>query len=179
MSKLTIKYGLNFLGVTHRIWRIIFAYLHRIWRIIFAYLLWYSRPMFYLTIIRCSMAFQTLPELRRHKNIAHSPKRYKCEVTGCNLAFTRFREFRKHRTASHPELFVYSCSHCEQVFNSKTQLGKHAVSHKKKHRCEAPGCLKAFSTKYNLKTHVEIVSHAHMPWHFLQNFRLDFIVFLN
>uniref|UniRef100_A0A6T6TM10 C2H2-type domain-containing protein n=1 Tax=Amorphochlora amoebiformis TaxID=1561963 RepID=A0A6T6TM10_9EUKA len=105
----------------------------------------------------CGEAFRTPNDLRRHKVHVHGKRRHVCGVDGCAMRFIRFAELTGHRREAHPELSIVQCPECAQIFRDRDALRKHRVSHQKKYVCGEQGCGKAFSTSYNLKTHVNMV----------------------
>ncbi|KAL8563891.1 hypothetical protein ACOMHN_049547 [Nucella lapillus] len=134
---------------------------------------------------KCSQAFKTQRELRKHK-LDHERKSHKCEECGksflgtwqlqkhmrthnkgrktfeCKVCHETLpvRERAKHMKA-HAEDKAHVCGVCEKGFNSARHLASHKKSHAKpEHVCDV--CSRAFNTGGDLKKHSR--THSSVPF---------------
>lgn len=115
----------------------------------------------------CGLGFDSRSRYKRHQKTAHSGKLYMCGHEGCFQTFTKWSEVVAHRKNEHKRILI--CSECgKSSFKSETAYKQHLKSHfetleeKAKHFC--PQCGKDFTSRNNLKAHVQAVHSTTLPF---------------
>ncbi|KAL1006509.1 hypothetical protein UPYG_G00073250 [Umbra pygmaea] len=102
----------------------------------------------------CSRAFAA-PGLLKHHGKVH--RGYPCAVEDCPFQGKTWSEYQKHRKDAHRvKLQCQSCSRTflEMWFLKQHQLRVHSGAPRREFRCSNSGCVKSFTTHFNLENHV-------------------------
>lgn len=107
----------------------------------------------------CARDFSSINRLNYHISIAHSERRYECEVSGCGKLFSRPSALAMHRKG-HMKKTVkrYKCDEtgCTREFVNEVTLFNHLRKVHQNYRplkCDQPDCIEAFSTRAELRIH--------------------------
>ncbi|XP_071101482.1 zinc finger protein 91-like [Haliotis cracherodii] len=100
----------------------------------------------------CDKGFVSNSLLKKHK-LCHGPKTHGCTV--CGRFFSQVSSLNTHMQTHEAVKQVYLCDDCGKSFNSKSGLNRHKVKHTgiRKHKCQHPGCERAFFFNAELKIH--------------------------
>ncbi|XP_067686399.1 zinc finger protein 208-like [Haliotis asinina] len=100
----------------------------------------------------CDKGFISNSLLKKHR-LCHGPKTHECTV--CGKCFSQASSLNTHMQTHDAVKRVYLCDDCGKSFKSKSGLNRHQVKHTgiKKHKCQFPGCERAFFFKAELKVH--------------------------
>ncbi|XP_046544555.1 uncharacterized protein LOC124254751 [Haliotis rubra] len=100
----------------------------------------------------CNKGFISNSLLKKHK-LCHGPKTHECTV--CGRCFSQASSLNTHMQTHEAVKRVYLCDDCGKSFNSKSGLNRHKVKHTgiRKHKCQFPGCERAFFFNAELKVH--------------------------
>ncbi|XP_072540720.1 zinc finger protein ZXDC [Salminus brasiliensis] len=113
-----------------------------------------QRP-FKCTVDGCGWSFTTSYKLKRHLQSHDKVRPYKCEWENCGRRFTTVYNLKAHIKA-HDQEDSFVCEICSERFRSATRLANHQRTHfepERPHKCEFPGCEKAFITFSALFSH--------------------------
>ncbi|KAI4883052.1 hypothetical protein NFI96_029343 [Prochilodus magdalenae] len=113
-----------------------------------------QRP-FKCTMEGCGWSFTTSYKLKRHLQSHDKVRPYKCEWENCGRRFTTVYNLKAHVKA-HDQEDAFVCEICSERFRSATRLANHQRTHfepERPHKCEFPGCEKAFITFSALFSH--------------------------
>ncbi|XP_066521642.1 zinc finger protein ZXDC [Hoplias malabaricus] len=103
----------------------------------------------------CGWSFTTSYKLKRHLQSHDKVRPYKCEWENCGRRFTTVYNLKAHVKA-HDQEDAFVCEICNERFRSATRLSNHQRTHfepERPHKCEFPGCEKAFITFSALFSH--------------------------
>ncbi|MCJ8729499.1 hypothetical protein PDJAM_G00107140 [Pangasius djambal] len=113
-----------------------------------------QRP-FKCTVEGCGWSFTTSYKLKRHLQSHDKVRPYECEYENCGRRFTTIYNLKAHARA-HEQEDAFACELCGERFRSATRLASHQRTHfepERPHKCEFPGCEKAFITFSALFSH--------------------------
>ncbi|KAL7832967.1 hypothetical protein SRHO_G00299850 [Serrasalmus rhombeus] len=113
-----------------------------------------QRP-FKCTVEGCGWSFTTSYKLKRHLQSHDKVRPYKCQWENCGRRFTTVYNLKAHVKA-HDQEDTFVCEICSERFRSATRLANHQRTHfepERPHKCEFPGCEKAFITFSALFSH--------------------------
>ncbi|XP_053354914.1 zinc finger protein ZXDC [Clarias gariepinus] len=113
-----------------------------------------QRP-FKCTVNGCGWSFTTSYKLKRHLQSHDKLRPFECEYENCGRRFTTVYNLKAHARA-HEQEDAFKCELCGERFRSATRLANHQRSHfepERPHKCEFPGCEKAFITFSALFSH--------------------------
>ncbi|XP_027002352.2 zinc finger protein ZXDC isoform X1 [Tachysurus fulvidraco] len=113
-----------------------------------------QRP-FKCTMEGCGWSFTTSYKLKRHLQSHDKVRPYECEYENCGRRFTTVYNLKAHARA-HEQEDAFACELCGERFRSATRLANHQRTHfepERPHKCEFPGCEKAFITFSALFSH--------------------------
>ena len=74
--------------------------------------------------LHCKLRFNRSDLLKRHKDTAHKPKKYQCEV--CKNPFSYKHSLKQH-SLIHAGTKRYKCNECEKSFMQRTHLRTHLL----------------------------------------------------
>merc|ERR1712048_269742 len=100
----------------------------------------------------CNRAFSCPGKLKQHEKTHTST--YPCTNDGCSEVFTRWSDCRKHSAACQQ----LQCNVCEKHFSNPSNLRAHKKTHaeeRKVYQCGYESCGLMYTTKYNLKVHMQ------------------------
>ncbi|CAF91612.1 unnamed protein product, partial [Tetraodon nigroviridis] len=112
------------------------------------------RP-FQCTIEGCGWAFATSYKLKRHLQSHDKQRPHICHFEGCGRRFTTIYNLKAH-VKVHEQDNTFVCEICSERFRSATRLTNHHRVHfepQRPHKCDFPGCEKAFITFSALFSH--------------------------
>ncbi|XP_034023233.1 zinc finger protein ZXDC [Thalassophryne amazonica] len=107
------------------------------------------------TIEGCGWAFATSYKLKRHLQSHDKQRPHTCQLEGCGRRFTTVYNLKAH-VKVHEQDNAFICEICSERFRSATRLNNHQRVHfepQRPHKCEFPGCEKAFITFSALFSH--------------------------
>lgn len=83
-------------------------------------------------------------------------KPYKCSFDGCDKVFKAYGHLSDH-LKRHFNIRPFVCEICNAAFSRRNTLKTHNMTHsgEKPHTCPYSGCLKRFSEKGNMRTHLK------------------------
>ncbi|KAI5628458.1 zinc finger protein ZXDC [Silurus asotus] len=113
-----------------------------------------QRP-FKCTVEGCGWSFTTSYKLKRHLQSHDKLRPYECKYENCGRRFTTIYNLKAHARA-HEQEDAFACELCGERFRSATRLANHQRTHfepERPHKCEFPGCEKAFITFSALFSH--------------------------
>ncbi|XP_076870257.1 zinc finger protein ZXDC [Brachyhypopomus gauderio] len=113
-----------------------------------------QRP-FKCAVEGCGWSFTTSYKLKRHLQSHDKVRPYRCEWENCGRHFTTVYNLKAHVKA-HDQEDAFVCDICSERFRSATRLANHQRTHfepERPHKCEFPGCEKAFITFSALFSH--------------------------
>jgi len=115
----------------------------------------------------CSKRFLYPSQLKAHIDSFHyGTRKYVCNFPLCGQSFCRQRELRKHFVEEHPDSNLVTCEKCGKSVK-KVSLRKHKKTHetfRELHLCPFSGCLKSFTEKGSLRTHVRVAHEGLSRW---------------
>jgi uncharacterized Zn-finger protein len=100
----------------------------------------------------CGKSFTTEGKLKAHEH-KHEEKPHVCGLNDCGLSFSFRKDLLKHQKSDH----IPKCDVCGKEFKNTKNLSSHKSIHKviTDFVCPHEGCLKAYSRKSNLNTHIK------------------------
>ncbi|XP_068598613.1 zinc finger protein ZXDC [Brachionichthys hirsutus] len=114
----------------------------------------------------CGWAFATSYKLKRHLQSHDKQRPHACQFEGCGRRFTTVYNLKAH-VKVHEQDDAFVCEVCREKFRSATRLANHKRVHcepQRPHKCDFPGCDKAFITFSALFSHNR--SHFRETGHF-------------
>ncbi|GBP89516.1 Tigger transposable element-derived protein 4 [Eumeta japonica] len=102
----------------------------------------------------CGKEFTLIREYRRHMKQHEMEKRSKC--TACNVFFNSSSDLDLHIMTTHRDLNPYSCSLCQQKFQTKELMVRHVNSHTENRPWQCEVCDRKFACKESLDKHLAL-----------------------
>merc|ERR1712048_1245031 len=102
----------------------------------------------------CGLSFSLEWSLKRHVKRTHNGP-FKCP--SCPLKFNKNKQLKQHQRFEHSSDLPW-CSHCNRAFSCPGKLKQHEKTHaeeRKVYQCGYNSCGLMYTTKYNLKVHMQ------------------------
>ncbi|GAB0094060.1 hypothetical protein DMENIID0001_092810 [Sergentomyia squamirostris] len=108
---------------------------------------------------QCDLSFKNHYYLTKHQGIHTSKKKNVCPI--CGQEYSTKQNLRRHIEDIHDKVKKskgkesYQCNMCEMMFKNHYFLTKHRAIHHTSRKNVCPHCNQVYSTKQNLRRHVE------------------------